>query len=646
MKKKLYKLLSAFLVVTLLWGILPVNGVLAAEIRPMDIMPPTEEHYAEIINEVMDNLENGFDPELEQFLTEFETLAYAHDSVDVDLDEPYHTKRLLVAATSYVDYEHLGAIETIRGPNNITVLQFATIEDAKEAHNKLDNLQGVVDAMTSLNIHDYGDSITIMPFGTSCGHDGKWDFTYGSTTWYGGGWSTLYINCGRLCGMAPALLELAILALMTAVFPGVGTAVAGIIVSVHLVMLRQACSDGGHHGASIDVGKVALLPVTPSANRIYSQARPTFSISYNANGGSGAPSASTKTCCSTLWLSSTRPTHSSGRTFLGWSTSSTATTAPYAAGSAFTLCGSNRTLYAVWSRIITWNYNGGTGSPTSSFLAPGTAFGTVPTPNDKTGYSFGGWFNTSAATGGTPITGSSTVPSSDTTYWARWNANTYTVNLDKTGGTGGPASIIATYDAAIPTITPPTRTGYTFTGYWDAITDGTQYYTSSGASARTWDKTSITTLYARWSAVAPTITSANNYTVTYGTGGTFQVTVNGAAPITYSFSGLPIGVSIDSDSCLITIAATTTVGDHIFTITASNGVYPDATQSFILTVTPGNTKLGDISGDGKVDSTDLILLLSDFGKFGADIVNLGSDINGDGKVDSTDLIALLSNFGS
>ena len=72
-----------------------------------------------------------------------------------------------------------------------------------------------------------------------------------------------------------------------------------------------------------------------------------YTISYDANGGSGAPSSQTKYYATTLTLSSTIPTRS-GYTFLGWSTSSSATSATYAAGGAYT---SNEaaTLYAVWT---------------------------------------------------------------------------------------------------------------------------------------------------------------------------------------------------------------------------------------------------------------------------------------------------------
>ena len=72
----------------------------------------------------------------------------------------------------------------------------------------------------------------------------------------------------------------------------------------------------------------------------------TYTITYNANGGSGAPASQTKTHAVTLYLSSTKPTRT-GYIFLGWSVSSSATTAQYAAGGAYG-GNSNLTLYAVW----------------------------------------------------------------------------------------------------------------------------------------------------------------------------------------------------------------------------------------------------------------------------------------------------------
>ena len=72
----------------------------------------------------------------------------------------------------------------------------------------------------------------------------------------------------------------------------------------------------------------------------------TYTITYNANGGTGVPSSQTKTYGKSLTLSSTKPTRT-GYTFLGWATSSSATKATYTAGGKYT-ANSDATLYAVW----------------------------------------------------------------------------------------------------------------------------------------------------------------------------------------------------------------------------------------------------------------------------------------------------------
>lgn len=72
-----------------------------------------------------------------------------------------------------------------------------------------------------------------------------------------------------------------------------------------------------------------------------------YSISYNANGGSGAPASQGVFATYSYQLSTTIPTRS-GYNFLGWSTSSSASTATYTPGQSVTITG-NLPLYAVWS---------------------------------------------------------------------------------------------------------------------------------------------------------------------------------------------------------------------------------------------------------------------------------------------------------
>ena len=86
-------------------------------------------------------------------------------------------------------------------------------------------------------------------------------------------------------------------------------------------------------------------------------------------------------------------------------------------------------------------------------------------------------------------------------------AQTTTVSFNKNGGSGGDVSVTATYDADMPKITPPTRTGFTFNGYYY---QSIKYYDTNGNSVRKWNQTTGNiTLTASW--------TANTYNITYDT---------------------------------------------------------------------------------------------------------------------------------
>lgn len=87
---------------------------------------------------------------------------------------------------------------------------------------------------------------------------------------------------------------------------------------------------------------------TANANvTLYAQwKKNTYTVSYNANGGSGAPSSQTKTHGVNMTLSSTKPSLPD-YTFKGWSTSASSKTVAYAPGGAYT-SNASITLYAVW----------------------------------------------------------------------------------------------------------------------------------------------------------------------------------------------------------------------------------------------------------------------------------------------------------
>jgi len=207
--------------------------------------------------------------------------------------------------------------------------------------------------------------------------------------------------------------------------------------------------------------------------------------------------------------------------------------------------------YTYREYTATFDVNGGnelSEADRTRTLQYATPLGALPTTT-KTGYDLAGWFT--AATGGTEITAETKMGAANVTYYAHWTAEQYTVSFDANTGTGGQSeAVTATYDSAMPAIstTAPTKRGYTFMGWYDNAdyTQGTQYYTAEGESARTWDKTADTTLYAGWQINQYTLTVDPNggtwngqttaTTVTQNYGTTYNV-ANNATKEGYVFGG-------------------------------------------------------------------------------------------------------------
>ena len=150
---------------------------------------------------------------------------------------------------------------------------------------------------------------------------------------------------------------------------------------------------------------------------------PTCTVSYNANGGSGAPGSQTKYYGVTITLSSTIPTRT-GYTFLGWNyQSSTSTTVTHKAGALYNATNTNTTLYAVWqpyTYTVSYDANGGSGAPdsqTKSHDVTLTLSSTVPT---KTNYNFLGWGTSASSTSAAYSAGGSYTANAAITLYAVW----------------------------------------------------------------------------------------------------------------------------------------------------------------------------------------------------------------------------------
>lgn len=172
----------------------------------------------------------------------------------------------------------------------------------------------------------------------------------------------------------------------------------------------------------------------------------------------------------------------------------------------------NKTVYAHWTPItytVVYNGNGNTGGSTASQTF---SYDETKALNSngftKTGYSFAGWATSSGGSvvysNGQRISNLSSTNGGTVNLYAKWTPNTYTVyfnyntsNLYDTSsymsGTGTSSQSV-TYNGTYGSLPSPSKTGYTFLGWWDtAAGNSNRYYSSS-----TYTVAGNQTLYAKW----------------------------------------------------------------------------------------------------------------------------------------------------
>ena len=144
-------------------------------------------------------------------------------------------------------------------------------------------------------------------------------------------------------------------------------------------------------------------------------------VTYNANGGTGAPGPQTKWYGSTIKLSTIVPTRA-GYTFLGWHPTSTSTTAQYQPGATFG-SDTNSTLYAVWRAntfTVTYNANGGTGAPGNQTKTYGVTLKLSTTVPTRENCIFLGWGTAPGSTTVAYAAGANYTANADLTLYAMW----------------------------------------------------------------------------------------------------------------------------------------------------------------------------------------------------------------------------------
>jgi uncharacterized repeat protein (TIGR02543 family) len=189
-------------------------------------------------------------------------------------------------------------------------------------------------------------------------------------------------------------------------------------------------------------------------------------------------------------------------TFAGWNTIANGTGTSYSAGASISIT-SNTTLFAQWTALPTYSltYNGNTNT---GGTAPTTVTGIVSGASvnaaaagtlTKTNYTFTGWNTLANGTGTSYSAGASISITSNTTLFAQWTINSYTVSFDKNdaNATGTMTSqTIASGSSAYLKANAFTKSCWLFDG-WTSSTgvvyaDGA-YYTMGTANV---------TMYAKW----------------------------------------------------------------------------------------------------------------------------------------------------
>jgi len=265
-------------------------------------------------------------------------------------------------------------------------------------------------------------------------------------------------------------------------------------------------------------------PVTPNI---------TYTVRFNANGGSGSvPASQTVDAGDRITLPNGSGLNNSGYTFGGWNTNNAGTGTTHNANSSYTPTG-NITLYAKWTPVtynVTYHANGAgvTGIPTAQTKTHGVALTLSSDLPARSGYTFNGWNTLANGSGDAYTAGGSYTANAAVTLYAQWTPpippTTYNVTYNANGGSVTPSTATTGADGKLASLPTPTRSGYTFVGWFTAATGGTQVTTSTIFSADA-------TIHAQW--------MLKTYTVTFNANGGSVSPTSGTTGVGWTLSSLP-----------------------------------------------------------------------------------------------------------
>ena len=285
-------------------------------------------------------------------------------------------------------------------------------------------------------------------------------------------------------------------------------------------------------------------------------------VTYNANSGTGAPSADT-VAPGVYNIKTGTPTRT-GYVFGGWTPTQNSTANGLYSYNA-TISGSQRsmnvtsnvTLYALWNPVVT--YSTGTlpgGAKDTIANMPSTTTYTVnyngthtvlttPTPT-LSGYTFGGWARSTAATTKVTSLTNVTAPVTLIPIWTEKSGYTVQFFDQATATTDGAAYNTQNnlkWTGAVTVPTAPTKVGYTFGGWYlqkdnQGSGTGTVFASAAGviatgmgtfngiwAAEAAGNRADTLKIYAKWTEKTKVSVTLNPNGGSYGTAGTGVTTI-------------------------------------------------------------------------------------------------------------------------